>query len=168
MNAENVGYRYSDDEMAALMLILSLKTPPGASQHVLDQAAYDRAFDALTTAQIITPAGDEAYIDPLTTMLLSEISDSPRCLRIISESRSTTLYSSLRLIIADEHFSGTHTLVPLPDIAEASAYLSETLSRHSLPADVLVSTDTGTGELSETAVDADTLLRTATMYLSEI
>lgn len=168
MNAENVGYRFTDDEIATLMLILSLNAPPGASQHVLDQDAYDKSVDALTAAQVITPAGEEAYIEPLTAMLLSEISDSTRCIRIVSENRSTTIYFSLRLFIADEHFSGIHTLVPLPDISETAAHIGDTLNRHSLPADIALITDSETGDKSETASDFDTLLLTVNKYLSEI
>ena len=168
MNAENVGYRFTDDEIATLALILSLNAPPGAAQYVIDQDAYDRAFEALTAAQVVNPAGEQVYIEPLTAMLLSEISDSPRCLRIVSGNRSVTIYSSLRLLVADEHFSGIHTLVPLRDKSEAAAYIDDTLIRRPLPADIALITDTGTGDRSEIAADAAALLRTSTLYLSEL
>lgn len=168
MNAENVGYRFTDDEIATLALILSLNAPPGAAQHVIDEESYDRAFEALTAAQVVTPAGEDVYIEPLTAMLLTEISDSPRCLRIVSGNRSAAIYSSLRLLVADEQFSGIHTLIPLRDKSEAAAYISDTLSRYPLPADIALITDTGTGDRSETAADADALLRKSTLYLSEL
>lgn len=168
MNAETVGYRYTDDELTSLMLILSLDAPLGSSRRIIAEPAYDRAIEQLARSQIVTPAGDDMFIEPLTAMLLTELCSAQIALGIASQGRVTTIFRSPRLLIADELFSGIHTVTPLRDIPEASAHLHDSVLRHALPAEITLVTDSGAGRRSETAQDIDSLRRIAGGFLSQL
>ena len=152
MNTDSIGYRYTDDELATLRLIMSLDLPLGCAQRVLDEEAYDKAVASLSDAQIITPAGSEAYIDKLTAMLLSEISDSEKCLRVIAQNRVCILFRCSRLYVIDDISSGIHTLTPVGTAAEAAALLADSPERCVLPAEIALLNADGTADAS---IDAD-------------
>lgn len=166
MNPEAVGYRYSDDELASLRLILDLDAPLGSIPCTLDEDAYNKSIESLTAAGVVIPAGDELYIDPLTAMLLTEASRSESCLRIISQDRVSFLYQAAELCIIDELCSGIHTITPLPTLEAAADCIISSLVRHVLPAETAVITEYENEGLSEEVSDPDSLLHAVRQQLA--
>ena len=166
MNTEAVGYRYTDDELATLRLVLDLDAPLGSVQRTLEEEAYNKAIESLTAAGIVVPAGDELYIDRLTTLLLTEASRSARCLRIISQNHVTLLHQAQEMYIVDEIFAGIHTITPIQTLDAASGYITSSLVRHVLPAETAVITEYENEGLSEEASDPDSLLRAVHQQLA--
>lgn len=134
MSSEFVGYRYSRDELAALMLVLSVPSLPGAEPHAIDKPAYDRAMDSLAREGIVTMAGDRAYLDRISALLLKSIAGCDRWLRIRSGNRETLLYRCSALcVLADLPARGVCTLMPIERIDLAHSPLTDALSRHVPP-----------------------------------
>ena len=168
MSTDPIGYRYTDDELATLRLILSLETPVGCAQRVIDEAAYRKSVDSLAASKILTPAGESAYIDKLTAMLLNEISAADACLRIISQNHVSLLFRCQRLFITEDISRGMHTLTPFKTMPEAAAALIDSISRHVVPAEAALVSASGEDEHSFEVDDSDTLLRSVNELLTSL
>jgi len=140
MSTESVGYRYTRDELAALMLILSVPALPGAAPYTIDKPAYDRAMEELAREGIITPAGEQVFIDRITTLLLKSVDGCGKWLRVRSAGRETLLYRCEALcVLADLPARGACTLTPVREASEALHPLTDALLRHDGPLTISVS-----------------------------
>lgn len=147
MNYDLIGYRYSRDELATLMLLLKIPSLPGLTPWPLDEDTYQRSLSGLMAAGIAAGNQEQVFIDRLSTLLLRSIANAEQWLCIRSETRDTLLYKTPRLcILADIPRRGACTLTPLQQSQDAESPLKEALERHSAP--VTLESLEGTGSFS--------------------
>ena len=154
MNAETVSYRYTTDELNALLLILDLPGLPGLPMPAISQAAYRAAIDSLSDSGLVTPAGDQAIIDRLTVLLLSSIAKCSFFVRFDAAGRTVLLWRGPTIYIVGMFpEQGECSLTPLPSPDEAEDALNAALIRCAFP--LTVASPALLGEETLTASDAD-------------
>ena len=156
MNAENIGYLYSREELKVLVLILGLDGLPGVDLPELDEAAYRSAFADLAEAGIITPAGEIAGVERLTTLLLMNAARCQRGFRLESGGRSVLIWrGSTMFLLGVVPAHGGCVLIPLQALTNVREALPAQFA-HSAPPFVLYDVAAPGAPLRE-AADSDGL-----------
>ena len=133
MNISSLGYRFTNEELESLRLIMKLPVPIGIEARKVNADSYNHALESLSDAGLLINAGKQILVDPIIMLLLREVADSRHCLRIRSSDRHTLLHQTPKMFLMSDCTPTNCTLTPLQALPDIQQPLVECLNRHSAP-----------------------------------
>lgn len=130
MNAISIGYRFSRDELCALLQAMQINGLPGAPLSPVDADTAARVLDRFAGEGIAVVADGTLYIDKLVGYLLRAAANATKAVALTDGSRTAVLWNADRLLIlGDFPDHGECALTPLQNEETAKAALVDVICR---------------------------------------
>ena len=127
VNIHQLGYRFSEDEFAALLALNGLSGLTGLTAEA-DGGHVERGLEALEAASVLSRTGGELRLESVTAFLARQIAEATAWVTVRTPGRALSVRFARRACILLERADGGPWLIcPFPDAAAARAPFSRAL-----------------------------------------
>ena len=134
MNAITISYRFSREELCALLQGLRINGLPGAPLTPVDSQVAAKALERLGAEGLVMVADDTLYVDRLIACLLNAAAEARAGVAVTDGSRTAVLWRAEQmLLLGDFPEQGDCALTPLQNEEEALSALADALCRMARP-----------------------------------
>lgn len=136
MNTETIAFRFTEDELSTLCLLLNLDTPNELELKPLTQEGYEKAIKQLSEAGMLIDLGENRLCVSRTIAFMVQSMVKPLTFLVLqSKDRRSILYRcSAMYVLAEKRTIRGFSITPIETGEQAVQLFMETLEIHQSPA----------------------------------